>query len=102
MLTAPEQRSFGRSSWNGTTVSITTAARSPNSHCLTLRLRASHRSVTFLPGMSCTGEQLCGSTRSEEHTSELQSLTNLVCRLLLDKQKDQLDRERKKKLARRL
>src|SRR5258706_13857289 len=24
--------------------------------------------------------------RSEEHTSELQSLTNLVCRLLLDKQ----------------
>src|SRR5262249_61466686 len=26
-------------------------------------------------------------TRSEEHTSELQSLTNLVCRLLLVKQK---------------
>src|SRR5438046_4167134 len=24
----------------------------------------------------------CGFTRSEEHTSELQSLTNLVCRLL--------------------
>src|SRR5215213_11753391 len=28
-----------------------------------------------------------GSRRSEEHTSELQSLTNLVCRLLLDKKK---------------
>src|SRR5262249_57199659 len=28
----------------------------------------------------------CG-TRSEEHTSELQSLTNLVCRLLLEKKK---------------
>src|SRR5438046_3794255 len=28
-----------------------------------------------------------GSTRSEEHTSELQSLTNLVCRLLLEKKK---------------
>src|SRR5262249_58883131 len=27
--------------------------------------------------------------RSEEHTSELQSLTNLVCRLLLEKKKDQ-------------
>src|SRR5438093_8345677 len=27
-------------------------------------------------------------TRSEEHTSELQSLTNLVCRLLLEKKKD--------------
>src|SRR5262249_57322548 len=27
------------------------------------------------------------TTRSEEHTSELQSLTNLVCRLLLEKKK---------------
>src|SRR5437016_8694243 len=29
-----------------------------------------------------------GLLRSEEHTSELQSLTNLVCRLLLEKKKD--------------
>src|SRR5438046_5481152 len=29
----------------------------------------------------------CPSPRSEEHTSELQSLTNLVCRLLLEKKK---------------
>src|SRR5258706_679591 len=28
-----------------------------------------------------------GLERSEEHTSELQSLTNLVCRLLLEKKK---------------
>src|SRR5258706_12137693 len=28
------------------------------------------------------------SKRSEEHTSELQSLTNLVCRLLLEKKKN--------------
>src|SRR5258706_8576694 len=28
-----------------------------------------------------------GVIRSEEHTSELQSLTNLVCRLLLEKKK---------------
>src|SRR5438093_10555088 len=28
-----------------------------------------------------------GYLRSEEHTSELQSLTNLVCRLLLEKKK---------------
>src|SRR5690606_39834160 len=28
------------------------------------------------------------STRSEEHTSELQSRENLVCRLLLEKKKD--------------
>src|SRR5262249_62362028 len=30
--------------------------------------------------------------RSEEHTSELQSLTNLVCRLLLEKKKKNLPR----------
>src|SRR5262249_57350579 len=30
------------------------------------------------------------SPRSEEHTSELQSLTNLVCRLLLEKKNKQL------------
>src|SRR5258706_11337324 len=30
---------------------------------------------------------LLAAFRSEEHTSELQSLTNLVCRLLLEKKK---------------
>src|SRR2546430_13248525 len=29
----------------------------------------------------------CGCPRSEEHTSELQSQSNLVCRLLLEKKK---------------
>src|SRR6266478_9246812 len=29
----------------------------------------------------------CGGARSEEHTSELQSQSNLVCRLLLEKKK---------------
>src|ERR1035438_9494955 len=29
----------------------------------------------------------CGRSRSEEHTSELQSLRHLVCRLLLEKKK---------------
>src|SRR5258706_5279490 len=32
-------------------------------------------------------QQLRHYVRSEEHTSELQSLTNLVCRLLLEKKK---------------
>src|SRR5258706_12524409 len=31
--------------------------------------------------------RLYDTVRSEEHTSELQSLTNLVCRLLLEKKK---------------
>src|SRR5262249_61349426 len=30
------------------------------------------------------------ASRSEEHTSELQSLTNLVCRLLLEKKKNKI------------
>src|SRR2546430_7918556 len=30
---------------------------------------------------------MCSRTRSEEHTSELQSQSNLVCRLLLEKKK---------------
>src|SRR5438093_1683301 len=33
-----------------------------------------------------------GQLRSEEHTSELQSLTNLVCRLLLEKKKKKQDK----------
>src|SRR5437016_7358749 len=33
-----------------------------------------------------------GRLRSEEHTSELQSLTNLVCRLLLEKKKKKIDK----------
>src|SRR5438045_7587865 len=37
------------------------------------------------------GKKICGSNtyplRSEEHTSELQSLRHLVCRLLLEKKK---------------
>src|SRR5690606_40357139 len=45
------------------------------------------------------GPSSCGSTtwpgpcasRSEEHTSELQSRENLVCRLLLEKKKQPLD-----------
>src|SRR5438046_8045357 len=33
--------------------------------------------------------------RSEEHTSELQSLTNLVCRLLLEKKKKKKTKNKK-------
>src|SRR5438270_6453242 len=33
-----------------------------------------------------------GTYRSEEHTSELQSQSNLVCRLLLEKKKDHANR----------
>src|SRR5206468_11734940 len=36
------------------------------------------------------GNSFCGPDRSEEHTSELQSRSDLVCRLLLEKKKQTL------------
>src|SRR6266571_4256016 len=39
----------------------------------------------------------CRRTRSEEHTSELQSHVNLVCRLLLEKKKKKKNSKKKKK-----
>src|SRR5207247_3943932 len=36
---------------------------------------------------SCAGAGRMGENRSEEHTSELQSRVDLVCRLLLEKKK---------------
>src|SRR5438045_4890467 len=47
-------------------------------------------SSTECPGFRCRS-WLPGATRSEEHTSELQSLRHLVCRLLLEKDKNLLD-----------
>src|SRR2546425_6716322 len=38
--------------------------------------------------------------RSEEHTSELQSLAYLVCRLLLEKKKKQTTRTRRRRISR--
>src|SRR2546427_5469619 len=61
-----------------------------------------HRCKPSPPGRSCRGRsappsgrgdpvarfgEMIGDERSEEHTSELQSQSNLVCRLLLEKKK---------------
>src|SRR2546425_5229816 len=55
------------------------------------RERPFYRSlVTFMtsgPGLALALERDDAITRSEEHTSELQSLAYLVCRLLLEKKK---------------
>src|SRR5256885_13051169 len=51
-----------------------------------------HGARLALPA-SGAGKAVCpatGETRSEEHTSELQSPCNLVCRLLLEKKKNTL------------
>src|SRR2546430_11387329 len=41
--------------------------------------------------MRCASAHSCSARRSEEHTSELQSQSNLVCRLLLEKEKHIID-----------
>src|SRR5947207_4577861 len=41
-----------------------------------------------LPDLDCAAVEV-GEVRSEEHTSELQSHSDLVCRLLLEKKKTQ-------------
>src|SRR5690349_23602650 len=46
-------------------------------------------STIMLPAGSCTGNPTpMAEARSEEHTSELQSRRELVCRLLLEKKKE--------------
>src|SRR5256886_4508376 len=46
------------------------------------------RATASTPDGTVTGEGVRVLLRSEEHTSELQSQSNLVCRLLLAQQKD--------------
>src|SRR5256886_11039593 len=46
----------------------------------------------FSSASSSTASSGSRATRSEEHTSELQSQSNLVCRLLLEKKKNRLTR----------
>src|SRR2546430_6070058 len=45
------------------------------------------RACVAAPRRCCLPAHECTSRRSEEHTSELQSQSNLVCRLLLEKKK---------------
>src|SRR2546425_2382416 len=68
-----------------TTLFRSSATRSANAMIVTYGLISSESgkrdaSATRSQGSPCT-------TRSEEHTSELQSLAYLVCRLLLEKKK---------------
>src|SRR2546421_7498603 len=44
-----------------------------------------------MPSSACDwSSDVCSSDRSEEHTSELQSRSDLVCRLLLEKKKKRI------------
>src|SRR5688572_32580503 len=46
-----------------------------------------YNSYSLFPGLTTSGRRRARDSRSEEHTSELQSQSNLVCRLLLEKKK---------------
>src|SRR2546427_2259593 len=54
--------------------------------CAAVRVARRHRRVVHPAGQR---ERQRKNRRSEEHTSELQSQSNLVCRLLLEKKKKQ-------------
>src|SRR5438093_8816177 len=54
-----------------------------DAYCQSLAATAGRGASTWHAYLSTQGQ----GARSEEHTSELQSLTNLVCRLLLEKKK---------------
>src|SRR5438105_13825067 len=49
--------------------------------------RYRHRTMSYFAGWSSGSNPESDIVRSEEHTSELQSRVDLVCRLLLEKKK---------------
>src|SRR5437016_7714989 len=78
---------------NNQLVVVTEAPSLPPSEIEQLVTYPIERSMLGLPNkeevrsLSKLGLSMVTVVRSEEHTSELQSLTNLVCRLLLEKKK---------------
>src|SRR5688572_32687607 len=85
-----------RSATRRCTTSSTRASR-------TARARASLRRVTTWAARARrrasgrSSSPRSSPTRSEEHTSELQSQSNLVCRLLLEKKKKKKKKQKNKK-----
>src|SRR5260370_23426486 len=85
---ASSRRTFSSILWSGTIRPLTDCMISVVSEPLAdLRWTRSGPSTTRCPLMS-TDVCLLTLDRSEEHTSELQSHLNLVCRLLLEKKKN--------------
>src|SRR5260221_3168598 len=66
--------------------SIAKAIEGPLTASVTASALQLHGDVTFIVDQEA-GAQLKQRERSEEHTSELQSHSDLVCRLLLEKKK---------------
>src|SRR5688572_32768138 len=74
----------------------------PDSRCASYTSRACSRDTECAAAKEASGSRPTpvqfAHARSEEHTSELQSQSNLVCRLLLEKKKK---KKKKKKNKRR-
>src|SRR5258705_6404778 len=74
----------------------TTLFRSHHNGDLVQGLRQEGPEVPVVVGRAQTGARISlDRVRSEEHTSELQSLRHLVCRLLLEKKKKKVIKQRK-------
>src|SRR2546427_5951413 len=73
-----------------TTLFRSGSAPSAASRCITSGARPA-RELRTTGSNRNPGARIRRSSRSEEHTSELQSQSNLVCRLLLEKKKRQID-----------
>src|SRR5689334_23465305 len=60
-------------------------SKARNANATGPRIRDPARCMAWMPPVSCVVHR----RRSEEHTSELQSQFHLVCRLLLEKKKEE-------------
>src|SRR2546430_5535806 len=69
----------------GYTVVICTVGGTISGYCATGRIASAPSPSSVTKALSTIAKR--GRSRSEEHTSELQSQSNLVCRLLLEKKK---------------
>src|SRR5438034_6396654 len=86
----------------------TTLFRSPRRHALERRVGLCDVGGEFLPevgpqdaGADRVDGDPVGRQRSEEHTSELQSHSDLVCRLLLEKKKKKRNKREMKSMKMR-
>src|SRR5690242_21146791 len=80
-----------RSSWPSIARNSSLARLASASACsLRTRWVTSSTAATRDFGLPCASRT--SETRSEEHTSELQSHVNLVCRLLLEKKKKKVNK----------
>src|SRR6266699_1113845 len=86
--TLPQKDSPPATTWNTYRCQSRIQDRPPQIQPHTVWRIQLHCSVWTLPTgfcMSLVSLPACGTGRSEEHTSELQSRPHLVCRLLLEK-----------------